>query len=259
MAAWPSRLGRPAAVALLAILLFAGAAIAAGLHNPTVWIDSPLDGSVIDQEQSRVTVVGHVAGADGIDRAKLVVDGKRLAAAPLEGAHGELLTVQFDWEPTPGAHVIELWARNSDGDWDGPAVASVVVEGEVEPTPTTAPPTTATPTTASPTTAPPTTAPCEFEPPDPVSPVDGKVTPLSANTLTWSYAGCQPAAEFEVEISTTPNFTEIFFSAVVQEPSWLTPAMSCDTYWWRVRVQTFTDVVAPWSTPWSFTISHRGC
>ncbi|MCP3975059.1 MAG: hypothetical protein GY720_11270 [bacterium] len=257
MTSWLGRFSRPAMTALLASVLFAGAALAARSPSQSVWIDAPLDGSVIEADRSVVAVVGHASGDTGIDRARLRVDGQRLAVAPLESEPGQLVTVEFEWEPDPGIHVLELWARNADGDWEGPAIATVTVEGDPEPPPTTATPTTSGAPTIS--SAPSTSGACLFEPPILVSPVDGKISPLTANTLTWAYTGCRLALEFQVEVSTTPNFTEVVASANVQAASdWLTPNLLCDSYWWRVRAQTFDDL-GPWSTPWSFTISFRGC
>lgn len=253
------RFNRPALAALLASALFAGAALAAGSPTQSVWIDAPLDGSVIEADQASVVVVGHVSGVTGIDRARLRVDGQRLAVAPLEIEPGQLLTVEFEWEADPGTHVLELWARNVDGEWDGPAIATVTVEGDLEPPPTTVTSSTSSTSSTTSSTSTSTSGACLYEPPDLVSPVDGKVTPLGANTLTWSYSGCRPVVEFEVEVSTTPNFTEIFASALVQDTSWVTPGLACDTYWWRVRAQGFDDTAAPWSDAWSYTISFRGC
>lgn len=242
-----------ASASILAAVALAGVGWGATSVTGGVWIDAPLDGAVFDIDSGVIRVVGHVSGAGGFDRARLDVDGNQVAAESFTSAPGELTTVRLDWDPTLGTHVVALWARGVTGDWAEPAVATITVEGE-DPVQTTNPPTTTAPTTTDPTT----TVACLLEPPDPVSPADGSITPLSANTLSWVYTGCRPALEFQIEVSSTPTFLEVFASGSVPGTEWLTPPMSCDTYWWRVRATTF-DNFGDWSTAWTYTVSHRGC
>jgi hypothetical protein len=248
----------PALLLGTAILASTGLVLAA--TPQTVWLDAPLDGSTAEVGDS-VRIVGHVTDPSGVSFARVDVNGERLERVNLDSGPGDLVTVEFLWEPTePGTYVISLLARGNADGWRGPANATVTVTGEPEPptTSTSTSTTTTTSTTSSTTTTPTTTPPCEFAAPDPAAPADGSTTPLVANTLSWTYSGCRPALEYEVEVSSTPAFLEIFASAIVDTTDWLTPNLACDTYWWRVRPTTFDDV-GPWSTPWSYTIMNRGC
>ncbi|MCP4306195.1 MAG: hypothetical protein GY926_12660 [bacterium] len=253
--------GRVFAALGLTIILLASGAYAAALETDdpstsAVWIDRPLDGSNYGVDDQVVHVVGHVAVPTGADMVRLDIDDEPYGEATLPGESGQLATVEFNWEPSAGIHVLSLWARDIGGDWRGPARVTVTVEGAVDVPPDTTSTTTSTSTT---TPAPTTTDACLFDPPIPLTPADGSVTPLVANTLSWSYNGCRLALEFQVEVSTTPAFSEIAASSTVAGANeWLTPGLACNNYWWRVRPKTH-DATGPWSAPQSFTISVRGC
>lgn len=255
----PMRGVRLAALLLGAAILITSTALVLAATPQTVWLDAPLDGSVAEVGDL-VQIVGHVTHPDGVSFARIDVNGERLERANLGSGPGDLVTVESVWEPTePGTYVISLRAMSITDGWQGPVTATVTVNGdEPPPASATSTSTSTTSTTSSTTTSSTTSPPCVFTPPDPAAPADGSTTPLVANTLSWTYSGCRPALEFQIEVSSTPTFLEIFASATVATTDWLTPSLACDTYWWRVRPKTFDDV-GPWSTPWSYTISNRGC
>lgn len=248
-------------------------ALVIGASSSTVWLDAPLDESVVPLENA-VSVVGHVSDSGAVTVARLDVDGVTTAEANLDSSPGQLTTVQFSWQPpSPGTHILALWASDATGDWAGPAIATITVAGAVATTTLTVPPTTTTlpaPTTTAPpvttTTTPPattTTTTCEFDAPEPLAPADGSVSSLPFVPLSWGYHGCRLSIEFDVEVSNTPSFIEVVASSSIPASSvsggeWTTPALGCDTYWWRVRPRTH-DATGPWSTPWSLTVTLRGC
>ncbi|MEX1208959.1 MAG: hypothetical protein WEE36_10240 [Acidimicrobiia bacterium] len=234
---------------IAALVATGWAALANGSTDPGVWLDTPLDGAVVSGSVP-LEVIGHVGGSGSIVAARLEVDGTELAEVAVDAPAGQLTTARFSWQPEAGGtYTLALWARMESGEWAGPAIAAVVVEGEAAPTPT---------TSTTTTTNPPSTTTCGFEPPVELDPPHGHVTPLTFTTLSWDYAGCRPALEFDVEVSTSPAFFESVASATVTESNWTTPNLGCGTWWWRVRAATF-DTVGSWSNPSSFTVLNRGC
>ncbi len=148
MARWPGARGRLVALALGFLIMAGGAGLGFAARPPSVWIDAPLDGTTLDQADGAIHIVGHVTEPNGVDRARLDADGARVARTLLTPEPGELVTVEFGWQPTPGRHVLSLWTRNAAGEWVGPAIATVTVEGENPEPPPVAPTTSSPPTTS---------------------------------------------------------------------------------------------------------------
>ena len=245
------------ALALSIGLIGVGFAVASGSPTPSVWIDEPLDGTIVPLGMP-VAVVGHVADADGLTGARLDINGVQVATSESPVEPGSLATLRFDWVPgAPGVHVLGLWMKPTSAEWIGPALATVFVEGEDETTSTTSTPIAT--TTPSTTSVPPTTTPCTFGIPEPSSPADNHVFSKTGIAMsvpfTWSYAGCDPDdLVFHIQLANDPSFSggAVIWTTTTPSQNATSVPITCADYWWRVRVRA--PEVGAWSQVYTFIV-----
>lgn len=118
--------------------------------SPQIWIDLPIDGSVLPL--APVDILVHASSGPDIASLEYYVDDTLIATVDVETDEDGLVADAAQWEQvTAGEHVIQVRAQDSSGAWSDPAQARVHLG---EPTsipdePTRSPEPTATETPAS--------------------------------------------------------------------------------------------------------------
>jgi hypothetical protein len=134
---------RLAAASVMALLLGSGVALAQAAPDGRAWVDAPLGWVLINSVP--VEVVGHAADPDLVIEMRLDVDGVTVASTVPEGFGQGLATASFEWTPeASGVHVLEVFGRDTSGEWGVPGRVRVRVELESPTTTTTTPRTTTT-------------------------------------------------------------------------------------------------------------------
>lgn len=267
-----------------------GAAPGPAAGEPAAWIDTPLDGALV--EPVPLEVVAHATDAGGVTAIEFTVDA--VAAAPAEGLSGTLAHASFTVEVlTEGSHVLVAHGRGPGGRSTSAPITirvarspdtttttsttttstttttvapttTVATTGPpttppptAPPPPTTPPPTTPPPTTLPATTAPPTTAPCELVAPVPTSPVGSAAVNGSSITFTWDYrAPCDPGG-FAVEVTQDRTFATVAARGTAgggDRSLLLSFPCATGTWVWRVAA-TSAAGPGPWSAAGVFNVA----
>jgi hypothetical protein len=229
--------------AVLVILILSGCTMpGGGGPGPAVWIDRPLDGTIVPL--APLILQAHAVDADGITKIEFLVADSLISSVSTGGARMEEASIEWT-PPEPGVYTIDVRAKNNQGKTNGdtPARVQITVSGD-----------TSTPTPA------PASGQCTVETlvaPLLLSPADGTAV-TGEPLLTWSYpdASCHPYS-YAVDISSDTTFTDIslgFGTLDYNETSrqWPLPTEQC--YYWRVKAYV-PDVNGPPSPAWRFCIS----
>jgi Bacterial Ig domain len=181
---------------LLASVVLGACNMHASARGTSVWLDVPLDGLSFPAPQA-IKIEGHAAGAAGISRVEVLVQGAIVATIDDPAVAGDLATFHTAWTPAAeGTYTIQAVAYGRDGTTSAPDSARVTFGG-ASPTPlvgcpspvgggpTPPPPCPATPVGCpSPIGGGPTPPPpCPTLPPACPSPVGGGPTPVTCPTL----------------------------------------------------------------------------
>ena len=95
---------------------------------PVVWIDSPLDGSVVEARDT-ISVVAHASSEEGVSEIQLFVDGVQIRTRDYSGSEGTFVELREEWSADPGEYALQVRAVSMNGTISAPAVAYVKVIG----------------------------------------------------------------------------------------------------------------------------------
>ncbi|MBN1267294.1 MAG: hypothetical protein JXA25_17515 [Anaerolineales bacterium] len=99
--------------------------------GPGVWIDAPLDGSVI-QAGEMVEVLAHAYAEEGMVEMQLLVNGVQIRSQSFNAADGKFVEFSTEWSADPGDYALQMRAVSADGVLSYPAVVNVKVAGDVQ-------------------------------------------------------------------------------------------------------------------------------
>jgi len=102
--------------------------------GPRAWIDTPLDGSVL--EPGLILVQSHVAGPSGVTEVALVVNGTRIRVDAPADTGAPITSIGQAWDASaPGEYTLQVEARDASGALGLSIPVRVTVGGSL-PTPT---------------------------------------------------------------------------------------------------------------------------
>jgi hypothetical protein len=227
---------------LVMIILVSCTLPSGGGAGPMVWIDRPLDGTIVPL--APLILQAHAVDANGIAKIEFLVSDSLISGVSTGGARMEEASIEWT-PPAPGVYTLNVRAMDTQGNTNAhtPVSVQITVSGDTS---------TSTPAPASGQCAAETLA-----APLLLSPVDGAAV-TGEPLLTWSYpdTSCHPYS-YAVDISSDTSFTDIslgFGTLDHNETSrqWPLPAGQC--YYWRVKAYV-PDVNGPPSPAWSFCIN----
>lgn len=115
-------------VFFLGLMMILAACVTALPSGPGVWIDSPLDGSVL-MSADPVEIIAHASAAGGLSELILKVNGETVHSQSYTAEEGEFVEFRHQWSAGPGEYALQIRAVDMDGNESPPAVVHVSLVG----------------------------------------------------------------------------------------------------------------------------------